>query len=184
MRFIFNEEKAAEAAAYLLELAGGTMPYIRLIKLLYLADRQSLIETGHPIVGDQVVSMDHGPVLSRVYDLIKGVRHDGPWQHFVSRRGYDVRLEQPAPTDGVLSDYERHLLTAVYTRYRDVGTWALIDLLHVELPEWVDPEGSSVPIEPETILRAGGRSVEDIAEMAEEADQSFVEHRFFFERVR
>lgn len=183
MRFVFNEEKAAEAAAYLLYLADGSMPYIRLIKLLYLADRQSLIETGRPIIGDQVVSMDHGPVLSRVYDLIKGLHADGSWQRHVSRHGYDVRMEDGPPRNGALSDYELEILRAVFDRYRDTGTWALIDRMHEELAEWADPDRTSVPIDPETILSAGGRSAEDIREMAEEAERSLAEHRIF-ERIR
>jgi uncharacterized phage-associated protein len=179
MKFVFNEEKAAEAAAFLLERAGGSMPYIRLIKLLYLADRQSLIETGQPIVGDQAVSMDHGPVLSVVYDLIKGSRQSRLWPRFVTRDGYDVRLQQPPPRDGALSDYELDVLAAVFARYRDTDTWALIDRMHDELPEWVDPEGSSTPIAPETILRAAGKTEEEIQWIAEEADRSIAEQRIF-----
>lgn len=39
------------------------MSYLRMLKLLYLADRESLKETGHTITGDRVVAMEHGPVL-------------------------------------------------------------------------------------------------------------------------
>ncbi|MGE0134681.1 MAG: hypothetical protein AB7L91_10365 [Dehalococcoidia bacterium] len=48
MQFVFDERRAAQAAAQLLELRGGRMPYMKLIKLLYWADRESLIETGTP----------------------------------------------------------------------------------------------------------------------------------------
>ena len=49
MEFFFDERKAAQAASVLLERHGGSMPYIKLIKLLYLADREALIESGLPI---------------------------------------------------------------------------------------------------------------------------------------
>ena len=39
------------------------MAYIKLIKLMYLADRRCLIETGFPITGDRMVSMPKGPEL-------------------------------------------------------------------------------------------------------------------------
>src|SRR5208282_6704121 len=65
----FNERKATEAAARLLKLRGGTMSYMKLIKLLYLADREALLRWGRPISTDRYVSMDKGPVLSRVLDL-------------------------------------------------------------------------------------------------------------------
>jgi hypothetical protein len=54
--------------------------------------------------------------------------------------------------------------------------------MHDELTEWVDPEGSSVAIEPEAILRAGGRTDEEIAMMADEANRSLREYRIF-ERI-
>lgn len=57
MEFIFDEHKATQAAAYLLRRGGGRMRYMKLIKLLYLADRTALIETGSPITGDRFVAM-------------------------------------------------------------------------------------------------------------------------------
>ena len=42
MRLPFNEAKATEAAARLLEKSGGKMKYLQLIKLLYFADREAL----------------------------------------------------------------------------------------------------------------------------------------------
>ena len=53
IRLTFNEAKAAAAAAVLLRHSGGRMPYMRLIELLYLADRESLDRTGEPIVGEE-----------------------------------------------------------------------------------------------------------------------------------
>ncbi len=53
----FNERKATQAAAYLLQMRGGTMSYMKLIKLLYLADRAALVRFGRPITTDRYVSM-------------------------------------------------------------------------------------------------------------------------------
>jgi uncharacterized phage-associated protein len=65
----FNEKKATQVAAQLLRLRGGRMSYMKLIKLMYLADREALLRWGRPISTDRYVSMDKGPVLSRVLDL-------------------------------------------------------------------------------------------------------------------
>jgi uncharacterized phage-associated protein len=46
------------------------MAYIKLIKLLYLADREALLRWGRPITTDRHVSMPKGPVVSQIYDLI------------------------------------------------------------------------------------------------------------------
>ena len=68
-RLPFNEKKATQAAAHLLKLRGGKMSYMKLIKLLYLADREAILAWGRPITTDGYASMDRGPVLSRVLDL-------------------------------------------------------------------------------------------------------------------
>ena len=70
--FRFHPEKAVEAAAMLLKLHGKPMKYLGLLKMLYIADRLALKLMEQPITGDRYVSMDYGPVLSGVYDLIKG----------------------------------------------------------------------------------------------------------------
>jgi len=45
----FNEQKATELAAYFLKSGGGSMPYLKLMKLLYLADRKAIELDGSPI---------------------------------------------------------------------------------------------------------------------------------------
>ena len=69
---MFNERRVAQMAAYLLDHARTRMKYLKLMKLLYLADRESMKRHGHPISGDRYVSMDHGPVLSNTLNLING----------------------------------------------------------------------------------------------------------------
>lgn len=64
MRTRYREEKATEAAARLLKLRGGAMSHMKLIKLLYLLDREAYVRWGRPVTYDTYVSMPHGPVLS------------------------------------------------------------------------------------------------------------------------
>ncbi len=73
MTFRFNFEKTLQAAGVLLSLDDNRMDRIRLLKLLYIADRELLAEVGRPMTGDIPVAMKYGPVPSRVYDLIKGL---------------------------------------------------------------------------------------------------------------
>jgi hypothetical protein len=93
----FNQEKATQAAARLLRNRGGKMSYMKLIKLLYLADREALARWGRPITTDNYVPMDKGPVLSHVLDRInEGPGPDeepGYWtQHITSSGNYEVTL--------------------------------------------------------------------------------------------
>jgi Protein of unknown function (DUF4065) len=97
IQFRFHPEKAVEAAAVLLKLHGKPMKYLGLLKMLYIADRVALKRMEQPITGDHYVSMDYGPVLSGVYDMIKGKPVDDAlplWSKFISpgNANYDVSL--------------------------------------------------------------------------------------------
>lgn len=176
----FAEEKTAAAAAFLLREAGGGMEYIRLLKLLYLADREAWNRLGRPITGDDYVSMDHGPVLSKTYNLIKaeGDQQDptGPWQATVERAGrYDVAL-RGEPNLGPLSEAEVEILGDTHERFRTMKTWDLIDHLHKTLPEWTNPKGTSIEIDPEDILKALGKG-NAIKSVREDMKQLIAFHR-------
>ena len=69
---MYNERRTAEAAAYLLHRAGGTLPALKLMNLLYLAERLSLKRYGEPLTGDRLVSMPHGPVLVNTWARFTG----------------------------------------------------------------------------------------------------------------
>jgi len=167
MEFVFNPRKAAQAAAYLVRLNRGTISVLSLIKLLYLADRKCLIGRGRPITGDKMVCMPHGPVLSRIYDEIKmGQVEDQaqPWYEYLTeRQGNEIALRDADPPTKELSEFEREVLTETYRQYAHLGPWGLRRITHA-LPEYEDPQGSSLPIDPLTILRHEGWTEAEIQE--------------------
>jgi uncharacterized phage-associated protein len=168
VEFAFNEQKAAEAAAFLLESAGGSMDLLVLLKLLYLADRQTLIQRGMPITGDRMVAMKKGPILARIYDATKGKYVGMPtWGRFVSQpepadAAKRVRLLARPVNNGRLSRYERQVLSDVHARYGHEDKWDLSELTHA-LPEYRDPGDSRLPIDPKIILKSAGKTDEEIA---------------------
>lgn len=183
MEFAFNERKTAEAAAHLLHMAGGSMDLVVLLKLLYLADRRTLIERGMPITGDRMVAMKKGPVLARVYDATKGKYVAMPsWEQFVSNPkegdpSKRVRLLSEPPAEGRLSNYEIAVLRDIHTQYGHEDKWDLSDLTH-RLPEYRDPGDSRLPIDPRTILESAGKTEEEIAWSDELARTSRAMARF------
>ena len=179
MEFMFDEKKAAQAASVLLDRHGGTMPYIKLIKLLYLADRKSLIETAFPITGDRFISMSNGPVLSLVYDLIRYSHSsaDSIWRRLILSREYDAVLVD-VPQRDHLSDYEEDILHDIFNEHGQQDKWELIEFTHT-LPEWTDPGNSSLPIDPEAILKLNGYTETQLAAAIEEADAVFSFRRQF-----
>jgi len=166
----FDERKTAAAASFLLREAGGRMPYLRLIKLLYLVDRESWDRFGRSISGDDYVSMKHGPVLSTTYDLVRREpgTDEGPWASTIERAGdFEVRLRGD-PDLACLSDAEVDLLKEAHELCRTLDRWKLRDLTH-SFKEWEDPGESSNPIWPEHILEALEKTAEEIDTIRQEA---------------
>lgn len=158
MSFRWNFKKAVEAAGVVLRMARGKrMRYIRLLKLLYIADRVSLQETGRPITGDRVVAMEHGPVLSRLYDCIKGEYPDQvEWDRFfVTEDPFDIRMKR-TPGIGELCRYEIEVLQRI-TKDRVLDDdWKVVEETH-GFEEWTDPGNTSVVIPYQEVLKAVGR---------------------------
>lgn len=165
----FRQERATQAAARLLQLRGGRMAYLKLLKLLYLADRKALLDLGTPITFDRYVSMKNGPVLSQTYNLI--VEEDDPsgpsyWRKYISAPvGWDVVLEAEAPRTE-LSRAQEQILEETFAQFGHMNRWDLVRFMHT-LEEWRDPHGSSVPIDIEEILKAGGMNEADRAGVEE-----------------
>lgn len=181
MRFNFDSRRTAQAACRVLLNQDGRMTLLKVIKLLYLVDREALKRRGTPLTGDKMVSMDHGPVLSGTYNLIKD---DAPtealatWHQYVSPRQGDYLTAIPAkPADGSpderrlydhLSAWELHLIDEISRQYGRLSAGALIDYVH-DFPEWESPAGSSKPIDPVVILKEAGFAPDQIAEIRREA---------------
>jgi uncharacterized phage-associated protein len=163
---LFDECRTAQAAALILYRAGGRLPLIKLIKLMYLAERRSLKQYGELITGDKFVSMPNGPVLSRTYEHINGavLSIDGGWNTWIAdREGHEVGLRDPSmirsPEQDLLklSDSDIEVINAIWEEFGHWDRWALVEYTHSDAcPEWVDPDGSSLPIEYHTLLEALG----------------------------
>ena len=174
MSFPFQPEKAAQAAAYLLRLHGGRLAYVKLVKLLYFADRRALVERGFPITGDDFVSKADGPYLRTVTRLIES---NAFWTEYLSQPvGPDIYLANRDPDRDKLSDWEMGLLHAMYLRYGSLGTKTISDE-SCSLPEWQDPEPAiASPIDFADILRAENWTDAEIQEVQKDAqDLMFLE---------
>lgn len=167
----FDEKKATEMAAYFLRKADGRrMSYLKLLKLLYIADREALRRWGYPLTGDSYFSLDHGPVNSRIMDLIREdpqFLNSACWTNHIQIEQYDVELMQDIPV-GRLSQADIELLDEVFREYGHLNKYQLRDLTH-DFPEWEDPKGSRLPITYQDILKAVGR-LDEAEEIAEEIE--------------
>lgn len=176
---MFNEQKAAQIAAWFVAKQGGSMSHLKLIKLMYLAERASLKAHGELLTGDRFVSMPHGPVLSLTLDHIDDEAPsavDG-WDSWIGdKENHTVALLRAADRDALdeLSDSDIEVLEGVWATFGGMGKYQIRDYTHdrVNCPEWEDPDGSSLPIAYETVFKALGFDDEAAAEM----DRRFREH--------
>ncbi len=178
IKFIFNERKAVQVAARLILRSGGEMNYLALMKLLYLVDREALVRYGRPITGDKIVAMKHGPVLSRVYNLVSHKKQELPasqWHKFIPRPGayvYTVKFSG-VPDTSELSQAEVALIDEIFAKFQGWDEWSLVAFTH-KLPEWNDPKNTSVPIPFEDILKAAKKPPEEISAIADDAEAESV----------
>lgn len=161
---MYNEIKATQMAARFIELAGGPVNYVKLLKLMYLADRAMLTRYGKPITYDQWVKMKHGPVLSATYDRIKCSR-PGYWHEHLRTNGYCVeRIADPGTED--LSPAEQEAILETFMQYGRCDAWELRDITH-GLEEWQDPGSTSVPLTYRDVLEVEGLADDEIAAVLE-----------------
>lgn len=154
---MFREDTTTQMAARFIQLNGGRVDYIVLLKWMYVADRAMLFKRGVPITYDKWVSMKNGPVLSKTYDLIKHARthEDTYWASFIATEGYEVILRRD-PGNGALSPSIDTIIEETYNKLGSIEKWDLVDLTH-NFPEWKDPTTKNkkmIPIELRDILAA------------------------------
>lgn len=121
--------------------------------------------------------MKHGPAVSLIFNLIR--EEPAPGEESVLREhirpeGWDVVLAKPMDDDE-LSAAEAKLLRQIFALYGHKNRWDLVEYCHT-LPEWKDPGGSSLPIEPADILRGEGRPESEVAEVTSELENLALVH--------
>ena len=161
---IFSEQKVAQMAAYFLHKRGGRMSYLKLMKLLYLSDREAMNRFEEPISFDRMVSMPHGPVLSQTYDLITGQIESQDWLDWIAgEANYEVSLKKQIHDLDQLDELCRadiEIMDAVWNEFGGMTRFEIRDYTHAHCPEWEDPRGSSFPIDPRAVFQALGRTAD------------------------
>ncbi|GMV90529.1 MAG: hypothetical protein AMXMBFR82_03070 [Candidatus Hydrogenedentota bacterium] len=180
MSFTFRLPKVVQEVGVILnQVPEHRFNYTMLLKILYLADRESLAEVGHPISGDIHVAMPRGPVLSRVCDLIRQTNYVSEeqseyWSKFFETKRKELVLKASPGTDH-LSKYEIEKLQTLTAKHKKTLLGKMLDFVG-DLPEVKkNKRGSSrkaIPLE--DILVAVGRE-DSIAEIRQnQAEDEFL----------
>jgi uncharacterized phage-associated protein len=127
LRFKLDREKCVEGIQLLAAHSPGITQYY-IGKVFFFADRKHLLDWGRPISGDRYVAMEHGPVPSYIYDLVKlGSGEPDEVEDELARRvnmvpeGNKIRVfeREPAPEITHLSASDREYLLNALSEYKD-----------------------------------------------------------------
>jgi hypothetical protein len=174
---MFLVEKVLQEIGYLLSLNDGRMNLLKLMKELYLIDRMSIADRDSSISGDVYFSLPHGPILSLTLNMLSDLRHlngNNPWLIYLkseeSKYYSDIVLCKKTQDD-MLSKRDKKYIEAISNKFKDFGNKEIEDYTHSKLPEWNNPNGSSIKIRFDDIMLALGKTREEILEAKKEYDR-------------
>lgn len=183
---MFNEQKVAQMAAFFLnQTSEKRMSHLKLMKLLYLAERESIRESGFPMSEDKYVSMPHGPVLSMTLDLMNGnvESQSNGWEFWVSdKEDHEISLRKlfnSLEDLDELSRSELELLQRIWDQFGSMNKWQIRDWTHDYCTEWKNPHGSSQPIDFQKMACAVGFDAKVSKELQERLnEENYIEQLF------
>lgn len=137
----FDYKKATQVINYLTKKEGGQIDKLKLIKLVYFADRYHLRRYGRPMVNDAYFAMPLGPVGSSVKDIAEfsGFLDKSERDYansFIGRGGSANTVVSIADVDsGVFSVSEIEALDFAYGEFGTKTAPSLVNITH-RYPEW------------------------------------------------
>lgn len=146
--------KAAQAVNFFLQESASDPnsvdgdKYLKLIKLLWAADRLSLRNFGRDITGDHYSALRYGPVASGTLDLMKACKpdaklnnrwisdSDGLWwkEHFEAKKYTLGSISDPG--SDYLSQADILMLETAYELFRETGRFEASENISHIYPEW------------------------------------------------
>lgn len=164
---MFNEKKMLQIISYLLSLHNNEMEKLKLIEELYLIDRASIDENNTSVSGDEFFSLKYGPVLSNTLNIINDIPNGNSWVEYLSiYNNKKIRLIKPFD-EGRLSKKDKYFIQLISDKYKNYTTSQLIEYTHT-LPEWKRLKANNTKIRFADIMKALGKSDEEIAYVKEE----------------
>lgn len=162
----YKVSRAAQVAAYFVQRSGGHIHVLKLVKLIYLSDRESLRRYDYPILYDCLVSMDNGPVDSITLNYINGLEDTNDrWDRYIRPRdGVSVSIADPNIGEDDLNELsaaDLEILAFIWEQHGPKDRFELSRYTHDNCPEWEDPHGSSNPIPYGRVFKALGKPNSD-----------------------
>ena len=140
MPFSFSHRKATQALNFFARHDGGSVNKLKALKLVYFADRYHLRRYGRPVVGDEYLAMNYGPVPSGTKDVAELTdflgEEEGSYGRAFLRAVDRFTLASEAPVEpSVFSASDREALEWAWKRFGHLDGFTLADMTH-EYPDW------------------------------------------------
>ncbi len=139
MKLEFDHKKATQAINFFAQKEGGQIDKLKVIKLIWLADRYHLRKYGRPIVNDSYYAMKLGPVGSAVKDLSGFNVCDAVEEKYLKEYLNSDKTNRinsiKKIDDEVFSDTDLEALENIYKEYGEYQASQLVNISH-EFPEW------------------------------------------------
>ena len=167
----FRSRKAAQSCAYFTNRSRGTIEKLKLIKLIYLAERQFLSAYHHPMLFDEFYSLPHGPVCSSTLNGINNVIHEALWDEYIARNGNIVVAVQPVEREDLdhISDVEMEVLDEVWQEFSGMTASQIRNHIQENCPECTGADKGRISISYRQIFDALGE--EDASQIAEDISE-------------
>ena len=136
----FDYKKAVQAINYLAKKEGGKIDKLKLIKLIYFADRYHIRKYGRPIINDAYIAMPLGAVGSSVKDIagfsdfLADEERSYSEKFIVKEKGYLIKSIADTDLD-VFSKSDIEAIDFAYNKFGGYKASKLVDICH-KYPEW------------------------------------------------
>jgi uncharacterized phage-associated protein len=161
----FRSEKAAQICAFFLLLSGGAIEKLKLIKLVYLSERESVSRRRRPIVFDEYYSLKNGPICSNTLNGIDGGLDQPIWGKYLQKDGRkDIYIAAGVALDGLdqISNGDIDILNSIWKQFGWMTSSQIRNWTHKNCKEYVEVEKGRLPIMLNEMASAIG--LEDTAE--------------------
>ena len=155
----FRARKAAQLAAYFLLRNDGPIDKLKLTKMLYLTERESIAARGRPMLYDECYSLKDGPIVSSSLNGINGLVDEKTWNKYLKLEG----AKSVQRVDGVrqddldeLSKSDMRIAISIWKSFGWMSTSDIRDYTHKNCPEYTEVKSGRIPILYEEIADAVG----------------------------
>lgn len=142
----FNYKKATQMLNYFALKEGGQINKMKVLKLIYLADRYHLRKYGRLITNDVYFAMNYGPVPSAVKDIAEssdflGQKEEEYSKKYITSSDPHSLKSVNIVDENTFSDTDIEALNFTWEHFGLINQFDLAELTH-KYPEWKKHEGA------------------------------------------